>query len=543
MSATRENAMGLELPVAREPSRARSILLELRNLALFAAAYLAAYAFSRWLAQGNGTRLWLPDSVLLCALLLTPRKKWWLYLLMTMPARFFPGLRPQVAAWFLWLTWANDLAKALLTAYLLRYTAPSSIRFNSVRRYSTYLGIAVVLAPLFSGFFGALTRHLALGHPFWAAYGQWSLGDVLANLVVTPALLMWLTGGHRRLRHRRLEVVLWTITFGLSLYSILLFSWLGDSVVALFLPFPFLVWAALRLGTLGASTGLFLTTVFLIIGVSRHHGPFFSLIARDMHFLQLFLAILSLPIMFVAILFGERQRVEARLRRKESRLRQSQQELNRNYRRTRDLAGWLIQAQEKERKRIARELHDGISQQVAYLTIGLDRLEGAPPNQPGLAPDEVSELKRVAEEVAQGLRDVAHQLHSSTLQHLGLLKALQGLCRTFSQQHQIAATLQAETQENPPDDISLCLYRVTQEALNNAVQHGKAKRITVRVMRQGPTLRLQIQDNGPGFDPRVTTKGLGLISMQERLRVVGGNLIIRSSPGQGTVIEAAVDLS
>lgn len=535
--------MGRELPMAREPSRARSILLELRNLGLFAAAYLAAYAFSRWLAQGNGTRLWLPDSVLLCALLLTPRKKWWLYLLLTMPARFLPGVRPQVAAWFLLLTWTNDLAKALLVAYLLRYTAPSSVRFNSVRRYSTYLGIAVVLAPMFSGFFGALTRHLALGHPFWAAYGQWSLGDVLANLVVTPALLMWLSGGYRRLRHRRLEVVLWTVTFGLSLCSILLFSRLGDSIVALFLPFPFLVWAALRLGTIGASTGLFLTTVFLIIGVSRHHGPFFSLIAHDMHFLQLFLAILSLPIMFVAILFGERQRVEARLRRNEARLRQSQEALNRNYRRTRDLAGWLIQAQEKERRRIARELHDGINQQVAYLTIGLDRLECAPPNQLGLAHGEVSDLKRVAEEVAQGLRDVAHQLHSSTLQHLGLIKALQSLCRTFSQQHQTAVTLQAETQENPSDDISLCLYRVTQEALKNAVQHGKAKRITVRVMRQGPTLRLQIQDNGPGFDPLVTTEGLGLISMQERLRVVGGNLIIRSSPGQGTVIEAVVDLS
>jgi len=323
----------------------------------------------------------------------------------------------------------------------------------------------------------------------------------------------------------------------------MLFSWLGKSIVALFLPFPFLVWAALRLGAIGASTGLFLTTVFLIVAVSRHPGPFFTLLARDMHFLQLFMAVLSLPIMFVAILFGERQRVEARLRRDEARLRQNQEELNRNYQRTRALAGSLIQAQESERSRIARELHDGINQQVAYLTISLDRLECASPDQLALAHDEVSELKRVAEGVSQSLREVAHQLHSTALQHLGLIKALHGLCRTFSQQRQIVVTLEAEALSNPPDDVSLCLYRVAQEALNNAVQHGKAKRITVSVTQHGPALRLKIEDTGAGFDPLASGEGLGLVSMRERLRVVGGQLSVSSSPGQGSVIEAVVDLS
>src|ERR1051326_782371 len=304
MCATARNAMSQEPPVARERSGVPFILAELLRIVVFAGAYLGAYAFSRWLSQGNGTRLWLPDSVLLCALLLAPKKKWWLYLLLAVPARFVPGVRPQVSTWFLCLTLANDLAKALLVAYLLRYKAPGAVRFNSVRRYATYLGIAVVLAPIFSGFFGALTRHLALGHPFWAAYGQWSLGDILANLIVTPALLLWLSGGYPYLRGRRMEVVLWMVTFALCLGSILLVSRLGEPIVALFLPFPFLVWAALRLGIVGASTGLFLTTVFLILAVSRSQGPFFGLLAHDMHFLQLFLAVLSLPIMFVAILFG-----------------------------------------------------------------------------------------------------------------------------------------------------------------------------------------------------------------------------------------------
>src|SRR5262249_33191044 len=150
--------------------RQRSVLLELRNAILFAAAYLAAYGCTTFLSRRTGTRLWLPDSVLLCALLLAPRKKWWIYVLLTMPIRFVPGLRAPAAAWFLWLTWTNDMVKGLLTARLLHYATGIPIRFNSVRRYATYLGIAVVLTPLLSAFFGALARHLGLGHAFWPAF-------------------------------------------------------------------------------------------------------------------------------------------------------------------------------------------------------------------------------------------------------------------------------------------------------------------------------------------------------------------------------------
>ena len=88
------------------------------------------------------------------------------------------GCASAIGAWFLWLTWSNDIAKGLLAAHLLRYGIGNPIRLNTVRRYATYLGIAVVLAPMLSGFFGALLRHLALGHAFWPAFGQWSLGTL-----------------------------------------------------------------------------------------------------------------------------------------------------------------------------------------------------------------------------------------------------------------------------------------------------------------------------------------------------------------------------
>jgi len=518
----------------REGVRISSFLLALRNLALFAAAYLAAYWASRFFAQRTGTRLWLPDSIFLCALLLAPRKKWWLYVLATLPLRFVPIVRPHAATWFLCLTWLNDMAKGLLVAHLLRYTTGTPVRFNNVRKYAAYVGIAVLLAPLLSAVLGALLRHAALRHPFWPAFGQWFLGDALASLVVTPALLLWLAREYRTLRPRLFETVVWTFSFVLCLCYTMLPTWSQGSIVALYAPFPFLIWAALRLGTLGASSGLFLTTVFLILGISRQQGPIFSLIAHDMHFLQLFLAILALPIMFVAILFDERQQAEARLL-------ENQEELNQNYKRIRDLAGWLIRAQEEERSRIARELHDGITQQMSLLTIGLDRLEHMPADKLARSGAELAELRRRTEEIALGVREVARQLHSTILQHLGLTQALEGLCRTFSQQHPVQVELEAQPLEDLPDDVSLCLFRVAQEALTNAAKHGHASQITVRLTLEAKLLRLQIRDNGAGFEPSAGIEGLGLVSMRERLRLVGGNLSIISSPGQGTVIEAVVD--
>lgn len=522
-----------ELPFVRERSRASSFFMELGKLVLFAAAYLAAYACARFFAERTGTRLWLPDSVFLCTLLLVPRKKWWMYVVVSASIRFVPAVRAPVAAWFLWLTWTNDVVKALLVASLLQYANGIPGRFNTVRRYANYLGIAVLLAPVFSGLFGALLRHLALGHSFWPAFGQWALGDILANLVVTPALLLWLTREYRGLRPRLFEAILWGIGFAFCLY----FAVLTDqSMLAIYAPFPFLVWAALRLGTVGASSGLFLTTVFLIFGISQHKGTLFHAMANDMHFLQLFLAVLSLPIMFVVILFEERQQAETRLL-------ESQEELNQNYKRIRDLAGWLIRGQEEERSRIARELHDDITQQIAMLTVGLDHLQILPADKLALAHEELAELRSKTEELGLAVRNVSRQLHSTVLQHLGLSKALNALCRAFSQQHQIDAHLEAGELGDLGDDISLCLFRVAQEALNNAVKHGHAKQITVVLAQEAGGLRLQIKDTGNGFDPATRSEGLGLVSMQERLRLVGGKLAIRSTPGQGTVIEAVVACS
>jgi two-component system sensor histidine kinase UhpB len=425
--------------------------------------------------------------------------------------------------------------KAVIAAHLLRYVLGSPMRFNTVRKYAAYLGIAVLLTPTLSAIFGAAARR-ALGYAFWPAFGQWYLGNALTNLVVTPTLLLWFSGEYRNLRAHMRETILWSAGFALCLIYTVIWTSLNGSPTALYVPFPFLIWAAIRLGAIGTSSGLTLTTVFLILGIARSNGPFAAYAAGEyVHFVQLFIGITAVPIMFVALLFEEQQNVEKRLR-------ENQEELNKNYERIHDLAGRLIRAQEEERKRIARELHDDISQQIALLAIGLDKLAGAGHDVATAECSQILELRHRTEEVAGSVREVAHQLHSATLQHLGLTRGLEGLCATFSQQHHVEIDLATEPL-HLSDSVSLCLFRVVQEALNNAVKHGRAKRIEVKLVQVAKLLHLKIMDTGIGFNPSKAPEGLGLVSMRERLRMVGGTLKITSSPGRGAVIEAVVDLA
>jgi PAS domain S-box-containing protein len=215
--------------------------------------------------------------------------------------------------------------------------------------------------------------------------------------------------------------------------------------------------------------------------------------------------------------------------------------LSENYDRVRDLAAMLISAQDDERRRIALELHDDISQRMALLSITLEAWIQELPT--GMAKERVrlSDLKAAADEVGTAIRDLSHELHSTALHHLGLATGLRGLCRTISDQHRIVVELQTDETPNLPYDLSLCLFRVAQEALANAVKHGKARQIAVQLAQNASSIRLAVKDDGIGFDASSPSKGLGLESMQERVRILRGTFTLTSSPGQGTTVEVVAE--
>jgi two-component system CheB/CheR fusion protein len=221
------------------------------------------------------------------------------------------------------------------------------------------------------------------------------------------------------------------------------------------------------------------------------------------------------------------------------------QALQESQARLRDLTGGLLNAQEEERRRISRELHDDLNQRLAMLTVELETLEKDPLQSAELIRSQLASLRTRTEGISDDVRRTAHQLHPSMVEHLGLPAALRSLCTDFSKQEEMRVDYQQRNIDGPtPPDIALCLYRVAQEALHNVVKHSGARRATVSLALAKNRIQLSIGDTGVGFDRELTKtkKGLGLISMEERVRLVGGELTIRSRVGDGTRVVVEVPL-
>ena len=212
-----------------------------------------------------------------------------------------------------------------------------------------------------------------------------------------------------------------------------------------------------------------------------------------------------------------------------------------------EISGRLIRAQEEERARIARELHDDINQKLGLLAIDIQQLHQRLPELDERAHHDLAALFEKTNHISSDVQRLSHQLHSSRLDYLGLPAALRRLCEEFSEQHDIRT--ECEITVAPVDmtrEISLCLFRVAQECLSNTAKHSGARHARVELHCDGATVRMDISDDGTGFNiDQVGARhepGLGLISMRERLRLVNGEFSVQSEPGVATTISAVVTL-
>jgi PAS domain S-box-containing protein len=206
------------------------------------------------------------------------------------------------------------------------------------------------------------------------------------------------------------------------------------------------------------------------------------------------------------------------------------------------VSGKLIGAQEQERRRIARELHDDIGQRLALLAIELGQLQRSSSNSSEFS-GKIDKLREHTSEIAADVQSLSHELHSSRLQYLGLAAALKGFCQEFSEQQIVEIDFKAWDLPTPlSPDISLCFFRVLQEGLHNAAKHSGVRQFEVRIWGTPDEIHLTISDSGVGFERGVanTSQGLGLISMRERLKLLHGTLSIESQLQRGTTIRASV---
>ena len=232
-----------------------------------------------------------------------------------------------------------------------------------------------------------------------------------------------------------------------------------------------------------------------------------------------------------------------RRRHAERSARRGEAALRASYERIRDLGGRLLLAQEEERARVARELHDDVCQQLGLLVFELDLLRREDPRR--RKSDRVlASVLDIAHGAVKSVHDLSHRLHPARLRLIGLVSAIRGLVRELSKPDLDIAFSHESVPEQLPDEVALCLFRVVQEALHNVIKHSAATRVSVHLRSEGLGLALAITDNGIGFNvDDARTSGLGLLSMIERLQPVGGHVDIQSRPGAGTQIHVMVPVA
>ena len=232
----------------------------------------------------------------------------------------------------------------------------------------------------------------------------------------------------------------------------------------------------------------------------------------------------------------ERKRAQEALHQRDMELAEAQRGVSRR----------LIEAQEKERIRIARDLHDDFGQRLALLTIELELLQQNSPDLPAELRSRMGELRRQTSEIATDIQSLSHELHSSRLEYVGIVAAMRGFCQEFGEQQKVE--IDFRTHDLPtslPPDISLCLFRVLQEALHNSAKHSGVRYFEVRLSGTSDEVHLSVSDSGVGFDREAAkeARGLGLISMEERLKLLNSTFSIESQHKCGTTIRAHVPLS
>ena len=469
--------------------------------------------------------LWPGCAILTAVLLKAPRTIWPVLLPAGLAGFVLYDLRAGLAfapiAWLILI----DAAEVLTATLGVHSVFRGEPRLSNVKGLTKYCAFAAILAPVVAATMGAAIPHGS----YWISWRIIFLSEALAFLTLPPAILGWasrIRKGHENSASLWIEA--FTLIIGVFLLGYIISVTSGRSITpALFYALvPFLIWSALRFGPSGVSTSIIIVAFLSIWGSIHGRGPFAgSTPLESVLSLQLFLLCAAIPFMVLAALAEEHKLGERALR---------------------ELSGRLITAQEEERTRLSRELHDDLSQRMARLLIRLERCRQSIGEVSPKSRQQLEAVVEMASDISANLRDLSHMLHPATLATLGLVTSISGFCRKFSEQHNLIVKFEfGDIRKDLPDDVSLCLFRIVQEALNNVVKHSAAQEARVTLTGAGDRIDLCIEDSGVGFDTASPqeTAALGLISMRERVRLVGGQFSIESEPSRGTRILVRVPVA
>src|SRR5215469_11844686 len=289
-------------------------------LIAFEVAFYFAYAYGMGFASARASPFWLPESILFCALLRSPKRYWWIFIVAPLPIRLFTSVQPNHPLWFMLGAHAIDVAQALVAAIVLRKVLGELVRLESFRDFGLFALVAALAVPAIGALAGAGLRY-GTGHDFWSSWLQWWVGNALAQLMITPAILTWLAPDISRIKRvKPVRAVEFVVTLGglagtsyAALQGRPLLSSFGPFFYApvLYMPVPFLYWAAFRFGLAGASIAVPVFALFSVAAAAAAGGALADYsVAQTPFFLQTFLIFRTLPAYLVATLIEQRNRSE-----------------------------------------------------------------------------------------------------------------------------------------------------------------------------------------------------------------------------------------
>ena len=465
---------------------------------------------------------WPPNVILFCALLFRPRREWLVLIAAAFVAHTFAEVGVGMPLPQLLVAFATNCLVALLNAYAVRRLLDPPPWLGTFRRMGTYILITAGISPAIVALGGAFVPILGGGpiQDYWLFWSLWYLANALPSVTLGPVLLIWLAETPRWPGWKAPIQLIEPVALAIALIAICLLSAEMAGIFALhiflpailLLPLPLLLFAAIRYGEKGASGTILVIATTLTWCTLRSRGLFagqdqeMSILA-----LQLFLTGLSIPILLLGAMVEE--------------LRNAGQT-------TRSLAASLMRAQDEERRRIARDLHDSTGQSLIAATLIAGRLrDSLPPEALPLLHDLEDNLKQSNRE----LRTVSYLLHPPYLDEAGLGLALRYYLEGFEERSGIQVDLKIADIGRLAKDAELVIFRIVQEALTNIARHSGSSSALIRLTRhsdEGGRIMLTVEDFGKGMNDRTldspgpVSGGLGLISMRERLAQIGGRLQI-----------------
>ncbi|HUN60915.1 MAG TPA: sensor histidine kinase [Candidatus Sulfotelmatobacter sp.] len=469
--------------------------------------------------------LWPGCAILVSVLLLVRRDLWAIVLPAGLAGFVLYDLSAGLGLGSILAFISVDTAEVLTATLGLGIAFKSEPQLDSFRGLAKYFLFAVIAAPFVAATFGATLIHGV----YWRSWRIIFLSEALAFLTLPPAILGWADAIRtRRAKGRKYFREIAILLAGVFAFGYVMVVMSGRSITpALFYALvPFLIWSALRFGQFGVSTAILVVACLSIWGAIQGRGPFMGATRLDSVIsLQVFLFCAATPFMVLAALAEQHKHAEKNLE---------------------QLSGRLIKAQEEERTRIARELHDDLSQTMARLLIRLNRCQTAMEDASPQCRDELAGITEITSAVSASLRDLSHLLHPATLTTLGLVTSIRGFCREFSERHNLVVKFTCrDIPSDTAEDVNLCLFRVVQESLRNVLKHSGAPEAHVDLSGTSSGIELVIEDAGTGFDVKSNqvSTALGLISMKERVRLVGGHIAVESEPWHGTRIRVEIPLA